>query len=353
MSYQLRPSQQSSSQQESGYDTYASISPNTYGPDQQYGYGYNNGQYVYIPSQGQPQQPQPLQQQQQQYQPDMTHTHSQPSSPLPSPLAPPPVTTTLYPQDGIARTHTWIANQPPILSPPAAAKTPFSEWAVPTDSTFDRHTLYSPTMPPRPPPEEPRVCGIKRNTFYIVLAISLFLFVVAVAVGLGVGLGTRKSVGVGGSSAAVDLGADSSSSLSPTSTTPTSTTSTTPTSTKVSPTPSFTGAMIPGPVVCPQNNNTVYIARGSSKPFNIQCGRDYSSQQGAKDIKHMHTPTMASCIDACGNDEDCVGVGWGYYQDSFQCWMKSALGEPNWSSQWYFAQLQHMPKKRKARATMF
>ncbi|XDG01427.1 hypothetical protein ABKA04_001042 [Annulohypoxylon sp. FPYF3050] len=326
MSYQLRPSQQSSSQQESGYDTYASISPNTYGPDQQYGYGYNNGQYVYIPSQGQgqPQQPQPLQQQQQQYQPDMTHTHSQPSSPLPSPLAPPPVTTTLYPQDGIARTHTWIANQPPILSPPAAAKTPFSEWAVPTDSTFDRHTLYSPTMPPRPPPEEPRVCGIKRNTFYIVLAISLFLFVVAVAVGLGVGLGTRKNRGL------FIL---------------------------------ITITYIHHANINDLNNANIdesipyaKLHRShdtGSKPFNIQCGRDYSSQNGAKDIKHMHTPTMASCIDACGNDEDCVGVGWGYYQDSFQCWMKSALGEPNWSSQWYFAQLQHMPSKRKARATMF
>ncbi|KAI1092434.1 hypothetical protein F5B19DRAFT_208699 [Rostrohypoxylon terebratum] len=355
MSYQLRPSQHSPSQQESGYDTYSSTSPNTYYPDQQYGYGYNQGQYVYIPGQGQPQ---PLQQQQ--YQPDMTHTHSQPPSPLASPLALLPAATTtttnMYPQDGVARTHTWVANQPAILSPPAAAKTPFSEWAVPTDSTFDRHTLYSPSMPPRPPPDKPRVCGIKRNTFYVVLAISSFLLVVAVAIGLGVGLGTRKGVGVVGSEAAVDLGADSSSSslVSPTSTTPTSTTSTTPTSTKVSPTPSFTGALTPGPVDCPQNNNTVYVARGSSKPFNVQCGRDYNSQHGAKDIKHMHTPTMASCIDACGDDDDCVGVGWGYYQDSFQCWMKSALGEPNWSAQWYFAQLQHMPgSKRKARATMY
>ncbi|KAI1213316.1 uncharacterized protein F4807DRAFT_258771 [Annulohypoxylon truncatum] len=337
MSYQLRPSQQSPSQQEAGYDSYINTNTNTY--SQEYGYGYNHGQHAYV--QGQPQQ-----QQQQQYQPGMTHAHSQPPSPLPAPLA-----TTFYPQDGIARAHTWIANQPPVMSPPAAAKTPFSEWTGPTgtDSTFDRRTttLYSPSMPPRPPREDARrVCGVKRNTFFIVLAVGLFLLVVAVAVGLGVGLGTRKSVGVAADGAAANFGADSSSSsLSSTSTTPTLTTSTTPTPTKTSPTPSFTGAEIAGPVICPQNNNTVYVAEGSSKPFNVQCGRDYSSQNGARDIKHMHQSTMASCIDVCGNREDCVGVGWGYYQGSFECWMKSKLGEPNWSSSWYFAQLQDMPSK--------
>ncbi|KAI1452062.1 hypothetical protein F4805DRAFT_56263 [Annulohypoxylon moriforme] len=334
MSYQLHPSQPSPSQQEAGYDAYTST--NTYGQGQGYGYGYGQHAYIQNQAQGQTQPQQYIQQQQ--YQPDMTHAQSQPPSPLP---APPP--TTFHPQDSIVRAHTWIANQPPVMSPPAAAKTPFSEWAGPADSNaFDRRTLYSPSMPPRPPREDARICGIKRNSFFIVLAISLFLLVVAIAVGLGVGLGTR-GVGVSANSAAANLGADSSSSLSPTTTMPTSTTTTTPTSTKTSPTPSFTGALIPGPVICPQNNNTVYVSQGSSKPFNVQCGRDYSSQSGARDIKHMQKSTMATCIDACGNDDDCVGVGWGLYQGSYQCWLKSKLGEPNWSSSWYFAQLQHMP----------
>ncbi|KAI0883520.1 uncharacterized protein GGS22DRAFT_190179 [Annulohypoxylon maeteangense] len=328
MSYQLRPPQPSPSQQEAGYDTYGSS--NSYGQNPEYGFSYS--QHAYTQGQIHAQPPR-----QQQYQPDMTHAQSQPPSPLPAPPA-----TIHYPQDGIARTQTWIVNQPPVLPPPPPAKTPFSEWAGHTDSTFDRRTLYSPSMPPRPRKEEPRIYGIKRNTFFIVVAISAFLLVVAAAVGLGVGLGTRRDVGLSAGSAAANGGAAGS---SPTSTIPTSTTTTT---TRTSPTPIFTGASVPGPVFCPQNNNTVYIAQGSSKPFNIQCGRDYSSQNGALDIVHIQKPTMSSCIDACGKRDDCVGVGWGTYQSSPQCWMKSKLGEPNWSPLWYFAQLQHMPNNATA-----
>lgn len=157
MSYQLRPSQpsQPSQQEDGGHDAYT-----TY----EYGPGY--GQQAYA----QPQQPD---------------------------MQPPPLSeATMYYHDGLARTHTWIANQPPVMTPPPTTKTPFSEWTGPTtDSTFDRRTLggYSATMPPRPPNEDVRVCGVKRNAFFIILAIGLFLVVVAIAVGLGVGLGTRKS----------------------------------------------------------------------------------------------------------------------------------------------------------------
>lgn len=255
----------------------------------------------------------------------------------------------MYYHDGLARTQTWVANQPPVMTPPPTTKTPFSEWTGATDSsTFDRRTLggYSAGMPPRPPRDDARVCGIKRNAFLGVLAVGLFLLVVAVAVGLGVGLGTRRSSGtVAVDAAAADLGAISSSlssSLPSTTNTPTTTTSTTATSVVVSPTPSFTGILIPGPVICPQDNNTVYVSQGTSKPFNVLCGFDYNSAGGARDITHMHQSTMAQCIDACGERADCVGVGWGYYQGSYQCWLKSKLGDPNPSSQWYFAQLQDM-----------
>ncbi|KAI0841468.1 hypothetical protein F5Y06DRAFT_293169 [Hypoxylon sp. FL0890] len=309
MSYQLRPPQPATPQ-EGEYDAFN----NVYGQSHGYGYG---------------QQP-----------------HNKPLPLAPSPGSPPLYTAPImYPQDGLARTQTWVVNQPTVMSPPTVAKTPFSEWTAATDSTFDRRTLgaYSTNMPPRPQKDR-RICGIKRTAFFVVLAIGLFLLVVAISVGLGVGLGTSKSSGVSADSAAAaaNQGGVSSSSSSSISTTPTATTPTTSTSVIVSPTPSFTGTVVPGPVICPQNNNTVYIAQGSSKPFNVQCGRDYSSANGGRDISHMHTSTMAQCIDECGERGDCVGVGWGYYQGSFQCWMKSKLGEPNWSSQWYFAQLQDM-----------
>ncbi|KAI1769984.1 hypothetical protein F4818DRAFT_280441 [Hypoxylon cercidicola] len=318
MSYQLRPSQPSEpSQQEGGYDAYL----NTY----EYGHGY--GQQAYAQHQ----------------QPDMAYAQPQPQPLSPSLGPPPPTEAVMYYHDGLARTQMWLANQPPVLTPPPTTKTPFSEWTGPTDSTFDRRTLggHSATMPPRPRGEDVRVCGIKRNAFFIILAIGLFLLVVAIAVGLGVGLGTRKSSSVALDSAPADLGAISSTSSPSTTITPTIT-STTPTSVKASPTPSYTGVLIPGPVICPQDNNTVYVSQGTSKPFNVQCGFDYNSANGARDITHMHQSTMAKCIDACSERAGCVGVGWGYYQGSYECWMKSKLGDPNPSSKWYFAQLQDM-----------
>ncbi|KAI0006897.1 hypothetical protein F4779DRAFT_543419 [Xylariaceae sp. FL0662B] len=113
--------------------------------------------------------------------------------------------------------------------------------------------------------------------------------------------------------------------------------------TNASPTPSFTGTLVQAPITCPQDNNTVYISSGTSKPFNVQCGRDYNSNNGARDIRHMAAGTMAECINSCGRWAGCIGVGYGYYEQKYECWLKSELGEPNWSSQWYFAQLQHMP----------
>ncbi|KAI8962130.1 hypothetical protein F5Y11DRAFT_347819 [Daldinia sp. FL1419] len=274
---------------------------------------------------------------QQQYNP--AHSQSQISSPANSPQA---TRATTYHQDGIARTQTWVSNQQPMASPLPVAKTPFSEWTGSPEGTWDYRTQrgYSPTMPLRPQKDNPRICGIRRNTFFIVLAIGLFLLVVAIAAGLGVGLATRKNSSfadsVGNPS---DISSSSSSSVSPTTTIPTSTA---PSSTKVSPTPSFTGTLIPGPVTCPQNNNTVYVSRGSSKPFNVQCGRDYNSDAGAEDLTHMYQASMAQCIDACGNHQGCVGVGWGNYEGSTECWLKSKLGKPNPSPNWYFALLQDM-----------
>ncbi|KAK6953450.1 hypothetical protein Daesc_005754 [Daldinia eschscholtzii] len=333
MSYQLGPAQES--QQQEVHDAYS----NTYDHNHN-GYGYGQ-QAAYAQQQQQ-------QHHQQQYN-NMTHTTpSQVSSPANSPQAP---SATVYNQDGVNRTQTWVSNHQPLMTPPPVAiKTPLGEWAGSPDNTFDYRTPrgYSPTMPPRPPKEDQRVWGIRRNTFFIVVAIGLFLLVVAIAAGLGVGLGTRKSspfaVSAADNSTAISSSSSSASIDQPTPTPPTSTTTTTttPSSTEVSPTPSFTGTLIPAPVICPQNNNTVYVSKGSSKPFNIQCGRDYNGDGGAVDLTHMYKASMSQCIDACGDHPGCVGVGWGNHEGTTECWLRSKLGEPNFSPNWYFAQLQDM-----------
>ncbi|KAI1469492.1 uncharacterized protein F4812DRAFT_332115 [Daldinia caldariorum] len=336
MSYQLGPAEES--QQQGGYDarnnTYEHNNNNDgYG----YGYGYGYGQQTAYTEHQQQQQQQPY---------HITHTPSQVSSPTTSPQA---ASATVYyhhhhhhHQDGVTRAQTWVSNQQPLASPPPMAKTPLGEWS---ENTLDYRTPrgYSPTMPPRPRKEDQRVWGIKRNTFFIVVAIGLFLLVVAIAAGLGVGLGTRRT-----SSVAVSVAENSTANSSPpaaiqpTTTTPTSTTRSSSSTTKASPTPSFTGTLTPGPIICPQNNNTVYVSRGSSKPFNVQCGRDYNSAGGATDLAHMYKASMAQCVDACGDRPGCVGVGWGNSEGTTECWLKSGLGEPNFSPNWYFAQLQDM-----------
>ncbi|KAI0016297.1 hypothetical protein F4780DRAFT_696734 [Xylariomycetidae sp. FL0641] len=154
-----------------------------------------------------------------------------------------------------------------------------------------------------------RICGITRSMFFVVLAVGVFFVVVAVAVGVGVGLGTGS----------------------------TPTTPSNETATGNSSLPTYTGT--PGDLACPSSNNTVYVSSYSS-PFDIQCGRDYSSSGGARDLEHMTMATLAECIDACGARDDCVGVGYGSYQNSPTCWMKSQLGDPNWSYDWSFARLQ-------------
>ncbi|KAI0128717.1 hypothetical protein BJ170DRAFT_342844 [Xylariales sp. AK1849] len=100
----------------------------------------------------------------------------------------------VYAAEGIARAHNWVASQPEdSLSPPPTAKTPFSEYA---STVSDHRTIGSHPFPQGPPPrrdQTERICGVKRNVFFIVLAIGLFVLVVGIATGLGVGLALAKS----------------------------------------------------------------------------------------------------------------------------------------------------------------
>ncbi|KAI1878371.1 hypothetical protein JX265_000303 [Neoarthrinium moseri] len=234
--------------------------------------------------------------------------------------------------EGIARANHWVAaQQQSSMSPPPTAKTPFSDYGSATTGSYP---LHPGTVVPPPPKPRDRICGVKKNVFFIVLAIAAFVFVVGIATGLGVGLGSGKN-----SSNAAASGQSTSSSSTSTTSTPT-TSSETPT--KVSPTPSFTGTVTKGSVLCPRDNGTVYISSITSKPFNVECGHDYNSQDGAKDLSHQPAATMAECIDACGENDSCVGVGWGNYQGTYTCWLKKQLGTPNDSSKWYFAKLQDL-----------
>lgn len=68
------------------------------------------------------------------------------------------------------------------------------------------------------------------------------------------------------------------------------------------------------------------------------CGRDYSSTGGAFDLSTLsNMTTFEGCMAACGAADGCVAVGWGNYYDVPTCWLKSAVGEPNWSLGWYAA----------------
>ncbi|KAK7755366.1 hypothetical protein SLS62_002593 [Diatrype stigma] len=166
------------------------------------------------------------------------------------------------------------------------------------------------------PNAAPRViCGIKRNYCFILLAIVSFVLVLGIALGVGLGLTMNHSSGSDAATAP--------------------------------PAPTFTGTLVLAPVTCPHDNGTVYLSSPSSptsasKPFNIECGRDYNSNDGTKDIgkSHKDVATMADCLDLCGANDECVGVGYGDYENSMTCWLKSQLGQPNSSPSWYAARLQ-------------
>ncbi|RYP63669.1 hypothetical protein DL771_009157 [Monosporascus sp. 5C6A] len=233
---------------------------------------------------------------------------------------------------GVDRAQYWMQNSPAAKIPPhrPSAESPFSNGygaGNPGTDTFNSGHPYS--LPPRTVSSQqrgPRIWGIKRGAFFIVLAIGCSLMVLGIVTGVGVGLALRDTT------------------PSETSDRSSSSTTTTATSTSSAPTPSFTGTVVSTPVTCPENNNTVYVTTGDApKPFNVECGRDYNSEDGARDItSRRDIETMAECIDLCGSRAGCVGVGYGDVDGAWTCWLKSQLGQPNWSDGWYAARLQNV-----------
>ncbi|KAK1756150.1 hypothetical protein QBC47DRAFT_181231 [Echria macrotheca] len=162
-----------------------------------------------------------------------------------------------------------------------------------------------------------RILGMKRNAFFITVALATFLVVVAIAVGVGVGIALGKHDG---------------SSSSPSSTPrpfPLPTAQANTSSTK--------------PIACPANNLTLYTSPvNASRHYTLLCGRDYNSGAGTLDLYNQPTDTMAECIDTCAGEPACVGAGWGSYLGKNVCWLKSYLATPQDSPIWYFAALDNV-----------
>ncbi|ORY66559.1 uncharacterized protein BCR38DRAFT_182946 [Pseudomassariella vexata] len=171
---------------------------------------------------------------------------------------------------------------------------------------------YAPSTPEKS--YEPRIMGIRRRRFWLIFGPLIAILVIGLAVGLGVGLGTSHSTESSATTTTSTLSTTSS----------TSTTSSSPTATATTQSLS-----------CPSDNATVYTANNDDN-FLVLCNLDYNSGGGTTDMSNLVTATAVECANTCASNAGCVGAGWGNYEGSLTCWMKSGLGEPQDAVNWYF-----------------
>ncbi|GAB1320201.1 hypothetical protein MFIFM68171_10411 [Madurella fahalii] len=178
-------------------------------------------------------------------------------------------------------------------------------------SPFDRRPLVD------PPGEadgrkRARICGVRRQLFWVLLAVGVFLVVAAIATGVGVGLGLA-----GRSDGDSDPASASNRTL--------------PLPLITSPLPSASDAV---QIACPANNLTLYTPQQTNpaRKYLLLCGRDYNSNRGSVDMYNLPAATMAECIDLCAAQEGCRGAGWG----RGICWLKSELAVWHEAPAWYF-----------------
>ncbi|KLU87941.1 hypothetical protein MAPG_06931 [Magnaporthiopsis poae ATCC 64411] len=89
---------------------------------------------------------------------------------------------------------------------------------------------------------------------------------------------------------------------------------------------------------CPIDNRTVYTEPVTAKRYVVLCGRDYSSEFGAYDIRSLPSPNTNDCIARCAADKaGCTAVGWGDYRGNFTCFLKRTIGDPNYAPAWRVA----------------
>ncbi|KAK3363233.1 hypothetical protein B0T25DRAFT_33064 [Lasiosphaeria hispida] len=180
---------------------------------------------------------------------------------------------------------------------------------------------------------------INRKRLWVIVAIVL-LCVTAIAVGVGVGVGKTKRTSSDAPAAAAAAASTSSVSIraSPTAASSSSrglagtfTTSTGPSLSSPAPQATTTTTrIITINSDCPAANNTIYSVPGSTKSFLRLCGLDYSSADGATDLVHVPTNSMAECINNCASYDQCTGCAWGYIAGdndtgAHRCWMKKEL----------------------------
>ncbi|CCC10531.1 hypothetical protein SMACR_06702 [Sordaria macrospora] len=176
--------------------------------------------------------------------------------------------------------------------------------------------------------------GTKRQVAWSLLAIGIFLIVVGVAVGVGVGVssGNKKDGNRN----------------SPSTPTPTSSSTAHPSWTHTAnlPPPTAYATITPSTsIICPSNNLTLYTPSNGTtltsssrgKGYLLICGRDYSSLAGAEEITNRQADSIETCIDRCAEVDNCIGAGWGNYEGKQICWLKSRLGNPGWTPDWYMA----------------
>ncbi|KAK4174016.1 hypothetical protein QBC36DRAFT_313356 [Triangularia setosa] len=193
-----------------------------------------------------------------------------------------------------------------------------------------------PSMPPLPGEgldggrKREMICGVKRQTFWIILAIGIFLAIIAIAAGVGVGVSLGNK--------------NSNKSQPPTPSQPSTPVRTLPvplfeSSTVANPDSTSSSELIPVNISCPSQNLTLYSSPATpsnNRKFLLLCGRDYNVVNGATDMYNARIDTMAECIDLCAKQEGCVGAGWGEQEGKHVCYLKSRLGEPNMAGHWQF-----------------
>ncbi|KAK4200472.1 hypothetical protein QBC40DRAFT_70904 [Triangularia verruculosa] len=178
------------------------------------------------------------------------------------------------------------------------------------------------------------ICGVRRQTFWIILAVGIFLAMVAIATGVGVGvsLGNKSS-----NESPPPTSSQSASSSTPVRTLPVHLFNA---STVTDPTVTNSSELIPAAIDCPSQNLTLYSSPATpsiNRKFLLLCGRDYNVVNGATDMFAVGVDTMAECIDSCAKQDGCVGAGWGEQSGRSVCYLKSRLGQPNMASHWQFA----------------
>ncbi|KAK3336065.1 hypothetical protein B0T19DRAFT_27330 [Cercophora scortea] len=194
---------------------------------------------------------------------------------------------------------------------------PHGETVPPRYPSSSREDAPELLVPPVEPQAEPRICGIRRNLFLLLVALG-GLIMMGIAVGVGVGIGNQNR-----NTTTPGPGAQSSSALPPAATA----SSTAPSSAS------------PTGTLCPSVAN-VQFAAPRNKTFLHVCGIDYSGSGEAQDVANVKTSTFEDCLTQCALLSQCTGAGWGPMDgDSpnvHTCWMKNHLNQshvatPDWN----------------------